>query len=334
MGTFDIINKHFYNEKHKIEFLNAYPPGTALNYSRIFSYSKDIERRLGKDLYDFTFEEVEDLMYSLNPTSIVSAITNLSIIIVYIDWAIDYRYRKSNINVFKNMGNEWLKKFIESPDFVFFTEDKLHYYLSQLVNFQDRVIPALIFNGVEGKFLSEIVNLTVNDVDFENNTLTLTNHNKNKRKLVVPQYVMNLIGGAINEKIYLKNNGDISHLSKAPKEFELNVNNYVLRSRNTKKSSNSSMGISTIRARINLIQEHVDHIAFTATNIRRSGQLYMAWKLFKRDGKLDREQYDEIATRFNSEYLNLSDAEKSSYITTLKYIVNLENIKMLYGDLQ
>jgi integrase len=316
----------YFNENLKNEFLSMYPETTQHVYKRIFVKSASNEVRFGKDLFDFDLELIEDVLTDLDPLTPTVSQTNGRIVSAYITWAIDKGYKKNKINLLKSVEAEYFSKFVDKSKKIYFSYDEIMDAEKFCENAQDSVVIRLLFENVQGKEASEIRNLRNEDgmIDWDNNTLTLVDKDGSKRTVEVSDRAMYLIEEALAETTYYKRNGMMEERDNVREFTDLMDNNYVIRNSITKsKNVNGAVNEWVIYRRVTLIGELLSIPYFTTKNIVRSGMIYMAYQLLKKDGKLEKEQYVQIAERFRI---------KNWY--TLKEYCNLEIIEGLYGDVK
>lgn len=316
-----VIENKLYNEQIKERFLATYPESTRPGYRRVFIVSKRTEQLLGKDLYDFNLQEIEDVLHDLAPTTNAASQTNGRIVTAYISWAIEEGLRRNNINPLKIVDPQYFTKFVDPSINIFFSEKRLRNIEDQCINYQDCAIFRLLFEGVEGKKLSEIRNLKKKDIDYKNNQLVLTDEDGNQRVLEVSPRAIDMVQKASKETIYHKKNGEPIENERIRPYTDLVDNEYVFRTSITKTDNFGTVDVHLIYRRIAAIKELFEIPFFTSTNIQKSGMIYMAKELVKKDGELLRDHYLMIAERFrvNNWY-------------SLKDYVNMDNIMKLYGE--
>lgn len=326
-----------YNEDIKNAFLNEYEEGTRYTYKRIFEYSYKIEKKYGKDLYDFNSGEIAELLKSLNPLTFASSRTNGRIVSAYIYWAVEHQYRETGFNPLSIADNDWLDKFVDTSVKIYLSEREIHTVEEFCENYQDSCIIRAIFEGVSGKKAAELTNLKKSDVNFLTNTLTLMDGDE-IRTLEVSERCIFLLKKAIVQRYYAKNNGymDDAPINIKP-ETRLEDTAYVLRNSHTNNDRNSNVDIHTIYRRLDTIKTlfkdvmsekvNISTDYLTVKNIAKSGMIYEGYKVLlnkKKEGKfveLTKEDYEKIAARY-----------KVNVWSRLKEFVNMENIEKLYGD--
>lgn len=201
-------------------------------------------------------------------------------------------------------------------------------------NYQDAVILRLLFIGVGGKQLSEIRNLKVSDVDFTNKKLRLINTLKADEKGIPTKYTeriidvddrtLKLIEGAIEQKVYLKRNGEIAQTenNNIKPVTDLVENSYVIRASITKTDSDDApVDKFVIYRRLSMLRDVLGIDRFNAKFIQQSGMLYHASNIV--DDEISLDDLKIIADHFNiNSYHNL------------KGLITMDNIRKIYqkGD--
>jgi integrase len=326
-----IYPKRFYNEYQKNRFLNEANESEKVLFTRLFSRAFIDEKRLDKDLYDFSLPEIKSFLNRLNPTKFSTARMYCYFVQKYIDWAIKEDLRKTNINPLVGMiDDDFINGFIDESKETLFDEDTINEIIEDCKNDQDAVIIKLIFEGVGGEGLEELLNLREKDVDEENNALLLTNKDGSTRTLKVSDECIKLVKYALAQKEYYKRNGEVSENSRS-KTIALVDNDYVLKTGITKNEGEGKADKFLVYRRLSVLGELFEKPYLTFTNIRDSGMLKMAKDLLERDGKLEKEQYIEISERFNIGKIRLNGELQYNYFTYKKTFLNEETIKKIYG---
>jgi integrase len=324
----------FYNQSVKEEYLNTFDnEGTKTVISYMFAKSKDIEEYYGKDLFDFNDDELAKVMHSINPKTINTATSNGRYITGYISWAIEPKgYRNNgNINPLKMKTSKWYDQFIDKSKKMYITEDELAEmnwkdFGGELVNAQDAVIPYLIFNGVSGHSMSELTNLTKNDIDWDNNILHLRDERHPHRSIKVSDICLKLVGKALDENEYHNKNGGST--GKNPVSY-LIENDFVLKTAGTRVTNFDAADKHLIYRRISIISDYFNLPYLTSKNIEKSGMIAMAKNLYLERGKLENEELAIIAEQFGVRKVTMNGYELYNY-TILRDFINAENIKELY----
>ncbi|SDG18997.1 hypothetical protein SAMN04244560_01929 [Thermoanaerobacter thermohydrosulfuricus] len=298
-----------YNQELKERFLEQYPETTRLTYRNIFKKTALKEKELRKDLYQFNLEELDDLLYSLGSTSAQYIATALVVIAKYIDFCLQEGYigNPAGINYARliNPTLENLKKYEHGVDrrYRYIDREELQQIINMCVNDQDAVIFALLFEGVMGENLEELINLKVEDCNFMDNILTLRRNNGTKRRISVQQDTMKLINKAINQVEYYR----VSDIANGV--FLLQRTPYVLRPIVSEKVPTEQVSHQIIRNRLKKIAEMYGNPYLNPKNIFRSGMIdYIRRYMKKNDIKsfkdLDHDDMANILMRFGIDPTN------------------------------
>ena len=320
-------NNSLFKPEVKEQYLNEIKDTTRQSYERIFKITKDFETALNKDINQFTQEELETVLYSFKANNRNTIESYARIISSYLNWSVKHNLVGSNR--LESYKPDDFEKFLTNEE-TYIPERKLRRYEDQCENYQDAVILRLLFMGVGGKVMSEIRNLKVSDVDFENNELKLTNTLKEdengipvkytERYLKVDDRTIDLIRGAIEQETYVKRNGQMVERDNVRPYTDLVKNDYVVRASITKTDHfHVPVDKFVIYRRIAVLSETLG-VDLTAKFIQRSGMMFHGKNLIQ-DGKLSLDDLKIIADRFNI---------KSHH--NLKGFLNAENILATYPD--
>lgn len=319
------MEKHeLYNEEVKEQFLSQsqYSDGTRIVYRRIFERSRVNEEILGKDLYDFTRQEIEEVLHDLNPLTPPISQSNGRIISSYIIWWID-KNKLNKINPLEAVGAEWFDRFVDKTKKLYFSYKEIKRISDLCENAQDAVILRMYFEDIGGKDGSEIRNLKITDLNEDYNTLILREKGKSPRVHVISDELKRLIISASKQKTYIKKDGKMIEVDNIRQDIDLVENDYVIRNSMTRTDSlNGPVHSSVLYRRMKTLSESFGFPYLTGKNVMRSGIIYFAYQLLQQDGVLGKEQYEKIADKFRL---------KSWY--TLKDFCNYETIERLYGEI-
>ncbi|MCR8641457.1 integrase [Paenibacillus sp. N1-5-1-14] len=311
-----------YNGEVKELFISEYGLGTQKILNRIFKISQASENDLGKDLFEFNREELRLLFFLYRAKTEYSSKANVSWVQKYIDWAIEEGYY-DGMNPLDTVDTKWKEQFVNKSIKKYWTDREVEKIIDSLVNYQDRVVVILPFNGVRGVGNCEIINLQVHDVDAFNEKLSLRDSDgKVARTIPVSEKCIKLCEAALKEDVYEKKNGNASPDIKAP-NASLVDNNYVVKSAITRTDHHDEAEKNVVHRRLTNISKSIDEPQFTPLNIIYSGMLAMAKDLYLKNGKLEDEEYRKICEQFNV------SVEQSLYRLKSEFL-NIETIKSLY----
>ncbi|MFS0596666.1 GIY-YIG nuclease family protein [Peribacillus frigoritolerans] len=103
---FQCKSDEIYNREFKNLFWDGYSNDTRRVDEIRFKKAARIEKRLKKDLYDFTFENVEELLYSLNANSKKSIQNHISRLRKYFEFAVEKGLSVNKENHYKSLGKK------------------------------------------------------------------------------------------------------------------------------------------------------------------------------------------------------------------------------------
>lgn len=296
-----------YNRELKQRFMSTYDESTQKSLIFIFNKSAQLEYSLGKDVYAFNREELDDLFMLYDSGSRASVASRFSIIGKYIDFAIEQGFLKTGINLVKNLsGNEYYEKYVSkiAERKKILNTEQLDDLIDFCVNDQDGAAFAMIREGGRGRqeeenALEELINLRIEDCNFETNEITFTRNNGETRTIKVSDKTMDLLKDANAQDKYIRKNGEASDWAKAKKNDRMLLyqNGYIFKP--TRKGFMGKINAKTIIQRIGTIKELYGNPFISVTNIWLSGMVEYGKQIKTEKGKeLDREDYKEICRRF------------------------------------
>ncbi|SFC14195.1 hypothetical protein [Clostridium uliginosum] len=138
----------------------------------------DIEKKKNKDLYDFTNEEIEEMLNQIGKN--IKTIRVLkSIIINYIEWAIENGYKLKENPDGSLDKSKLFKTFRAKLVINYKTLDEFYHMLEELkCSDIDKMMLVLGRYGIVGKQFIDMANLKWEDVDRENMFVNVGNHIK------------------------------------------------------------------------------------------------------------------------------------------------------------
>lgn len=300
--TIDFEN--VYNTEYKESFLTKYDNhNTKRAYVRVFRNTHDMEVELDKDLCFFTREELDLFFQQTSPTTKISARNYGRMIVQYLQWAVDENIIP--MHPFP-MQQHYFLKYVKQENDIYLKKEELQYFTDMYFkNLQDGIIVELLFNGVQGTEANEICNLTVNDLDFDNHSMRLNDEVSGVERTIFfeDNRLLKLCQQANKEDKYEKRNGETEPNPRIRPYTDLFMDTpYVLKNSKVNTTHENKTTKYTIYNRLKNIQkfeetEEIKH-KFTIKNIVKSGQLYMASKLYEQEGELDLDQIKKIVKHF------------------------------------
>ncbi len=290
----------------KKRFLEQYPEETqeTMKYTIFGKAVTTLEERFGKDLCLFNIEELKILLGEFNAGSVPALTCRLSVINKYLDFANSEGFIPSGINYATNIDYSELEQYINKfrVENKYISKEELNEILYGVCrNDQDAAFIALLWEGVKGERMAELINLKVDDVDFENNILSLTDKDGSKRQIKVSNETLKFIKGAIKEEEYEVYYNTVNY---AATKRNLITTDYVFR-KSSNRNNTEKIGYQTLHDRFKEIKTIYGNPFLTITSIWESGMYNMAYKIKKEKGKLEKEDYIKIFKKYN---LNLDDA--------------------------
>jgi integrase len=320
------LRKKLYNESIKKEYLKHIPENTRDVYKYALCRSYDTEDVVGKDLFEFTTEEIKDALINADHSTFNSLKLTLHVFEDYINWAIKAGKTHSNINPALSIKNDELKTYLSKKK-ILFSRFEIQDMQIKMVNAQDKVILQLLFEGVNGQGLSEILNLTQSDVDWSNQKLNLKDDKYGKRSIKVSERCLTLIKEAIDQTRYQNKNG--TSLGNNP-ELPLIKNNYILRTATTRVQNYKKADKHLIYRRISMIADFFGYKYLTAKNIEKSGMIAMAVDLYHERKKLENKELSKIGEQFGVKKVVRNDQELFNF-SLLREFINPVTIMDLYN---
>ncbi|WP_080845643.1 site-specific integrase [Cytobacillus gottheilii] len=312
----------FYNQTVKERYLNSIENEDSRNTVKYtFQYSKNTEIIHEKDLYNFSMNEITEVMKNAPSTENTLKLT-LSNMRAYLSWCIKNGYRSDNINPLTTVPNSWAEEFVDRVKKTHFSFDEIQTIIDNLRNEREKAIVQCWFEGVGGKQFSELINLTYNDIDWTNNTLRLTNENGEIREIKVSELCLQRIQEAHDQTVY-------KMLNRVGNERPIDLihSDHVFRPTATKRSTGDSLGVSAIYAVILQIKEDQSLDIFSYNSIRQSGQIYEAYQVYDKKGKIVGEDLDAIGEKYQAAKNSFGSPNRN----LMKRYINSKNLKELYN---
>ncbi|WP_432408617.1 hypothetical protein [Wukongibacter sp. M2B1] len=255
--------------------------------------TKVLEDKYNKDLCLFNLYELKELLSSFESRSKDSLRSKRTIVGKYINYAIDKGHIKTNKNFIDDITEEDLDNLIYkiAAKDKFISKEELEDICNVCVNWQDEVIFRLLFEGIKGEKLSELINLKVSDVDMNNNIIRISEGNK--REIKVLPSTIDSVNFAIKQNEY---ENYITSTGSRVKVRRLHDTGYVM-----KKSSRvgeAKIGYQTILGRFKKVRAEAGYPYMTIETVWWSGIFHYARKIIDDNGKLTDNNYDEIIKRF------------------------------------
>ena len=159
-----------YNSEIKCRYIEEKESTTGMTdgyLKRQFDKIEIFERRLDKDLCNFTVYEIIDVYKTLNLISIESLSVLNSHLSLYTQWCLCQNLVSDCQNHYAEMDRETLLGCINTAIFkkTIITRETLYQWMDNLVNPSDAFIMLALFEGISGENYCELANLKMSDFD-------------------------------------------------------------------------------------------------------------------------------------------------------------------------
>jgi integrase len=294
----------------KKEFLDSYMGSTKIFCSYILEKADKFEKELGKSMYDFNYEERDELLLvQFKNGSKWAFQSNLSVLKKYVDFCISKNLVRHNENRFAIILPSDYDKYVsvQAVENLYIPKSEIRQLEQKLTNMQDRLIIELIgVYGIRGRnekknTHEELINLKISDVDWENKALYITRNNGEFRQVPVDDYTLDLIKSVLSETVYYFNNGykstpnEFGEYERNIKGYPINPTDYIFRTPGkTKGLCNEPVDQQLFTNRVQKIQEWLGKPYLTISNIYFSAIIEFAKKLKEQKGELTKEDYIRI----------------------------------------
>jgi hypothetical protein len=318
----------FYNEAIKNSYLDSLDnEGTRHVISYVFEASMSTEKLLEKDLYNFDDQEIGLVLQNMSPATINTAKSNMFHIKSYIDWSIKMGYRDNNINPLLGKSGKWAAQFVDKTKKIHWSKEEFYRELiDNLDNDQDKAILVLLFNGIKGEKFIELRELSYNDINWDTGEVFIKS--RNESIVLFDEKDLNVLEKAYTQKTYYSISDEDLY-----SEHELIDSEYILKNIVSKRISEPrQVSMAVLYSRLGTIKEYFELGYLTPNALVQSGQIYMAYKLWKERGKLGKEEFNLIGARFNLNKMK-SDGYEYYNRSAMKIYINENNIKKLYDTI-
>lgn len=319
-----------YNEQLKNRFLEQYSNvKTRKTYSDSLSQINDMEELYNKDIFLFTYEELNEALSGIRTKTSSGAGRIISPIMKYIDFANEEGYVPSKITYTKLFKGEKLEEYISSYALnnSYIKREQLYDICSYLENDMDKAILVMAFEGIDGREHFEMRNLKKQDINLSTGEVEVTNIDGEIRKFVIEdKRSLDILGDTINQTEYKFSNG--VELLRAKDDFLENTP-YLLRrteSRNMNTEIDDkrvtpnylSCKVTTffkgkkVKKNVNDIPPYIPNYQFlNITNIFKSGFFDYCTQLEQKKGiKLETKDYQTACERYGINPNNIPSYKK------------------------
>ncbi|RIO07130.1 hypothetical protein BUZ94_13420 [Mammaliicoccus sciuri] len=332
----------FYNHFFKEEFLNTITTESSRTYYvSLFNKSKQLEKQLDKDMFNFTDVEVELLLYSINTSQKNTLVSYLNQCRNYCDYAIETGNKVSNINIYKTFSTDRLDQYLMKHKQKYLSKDDIMNSLKDVYNSIDFAVYMSIFEGILGYEYTEITNLTKQDIAearenkiddqvlnekgylLKLNGISKRTKELSPRTIVASEELIRALEAASRQDVYYQNNGDSkSNMPSRP----LLDGDYVFRNAELGNESKVQTDKQFVYRKLTLLKEISDSLISSVTTIINSGVIYHL-SLKAKNGVINFEDVKQVANRYNITLIPASP--NTSYKNFIKK--HKEALKNVYG---
>lgn len=265
---------------YKEEFLNLhdFSDSVTKGYLMIFKKVEPLEKKLGKDMKDFDEKDIRKLLKLFSSKSYHS---------MNVKWSLIKKYMCSyNNNICLEFTQDDLMRYIKNKENAsrYISRNTLHNRMKNMVNPQDKAILLLLFEGLFGYEYDEILNLRVDDIDFETNEIIVDN-----RIVIVSEYTKNILKESMNKKEYYKSFVVGINDSTTNESYVLNGSSpYLIKTKPSKRTKNglTPLGVEGFKSKIKKILDEIGLGNATPLTIYHSGLIE---KILSKEYKIGRE---------------------------------------------
>jgi hypothetical protein len=290
------LSQTLYNEDLKNKFLNEYGTGTTIFYKYVFQISHATETQLDKDIYEFNDQQLRSLIGSYKNGSLTAVQSVVSVLKKYLDFCVNHGYIR--INLLQDLSGyndyiEFVDKTAQKNKYI--SKAELENIVGHCSNYQDAIIPVLMFYGIKGEDCSEAINLKHTHINKMENKIYIEGRDQ---WIDVDDFCMDILINAMEETQYNKSNGD-ENVTMKSRIYNIYPTDYVLKVA-ARDNGNEPIKPINLTSRLNRIKELWGNPYLTLTSIWYSGMLEMAKNIQKEKNitELEKEDYIKINERF------------------------------------
>lgn len=161
-----------YEAEQKESFIEEYLRSKVVATTSIYAIFKKtwpLEIKFNKDLSDFTKGEAEELLKSFKARS-AHSLLNYCIILKHYS-----RWKKGEIgtNAYEDFKKSNIANFINKDAGILLTREDVDDVEEQLLNWTDKAIVELLWEGIAGPSMKDICTLTRNNIDWDNQIINI-----------------------------------------------------------------------------------------------------------------------------------------------------------------
>lgn len=233
MKKYTLYKEEFFNYKQLNE-------SVVKGYNMLFNKVSKLENELDKDLKDFNYEELLEVLQLFKSKSYNSMFTKWSLLKLYLE-----SYGNEDVKMITNSEIEKNIQTVENSN-RFIKREEFYSEINKLRNPSDKAILLLLFEGVMGTGYKELLNLKVEQIDTVKGEVKLDG-----RVIELDEVGKDILIATINQKEYLLDDSSFNLNKKY--YFKLNSKSpYLIKSKPTvnTKDGMSPLGVEGVKSKI------------------------------------------------------------------------------------
>lgn len=295
-----------YNPERKKSFIEAYESDRIVGsnyFQNLFSRTEPLEKEFGKDVCDFTKEEIIALFISFNSSYGSTNISIRSRLAKYTEFCCYNNLSRDNINHYYEITGEevagYANQFMKNKYYI--SKKKLDGYCSKLANACDCFVLYALFEGIKGKYCEEITDMTLADIDIKNRIVTTVN---NKKIKVSQEFI----------KFAVKSDQELEYASPMrPYTFHSSSLPYIFKNRVNITDDSEDRKRRRVLNKVNYIKNMLSAPEITVPHLVNSGFVHYFLQL------MEEKECDD--------YLELINSNDPDYLALLqRYNMNQTNV--------
>ncbi|MEK4705835.1 site-specific integrase [Bacillus sp. FSL H8-0512] len=319
----------WYNREFKENYLDTLSGDSQVKQaSLLFNHSQKEEEIRDKDLFDFTTDEILNVLRAMYSTSLGSLETFLYTMVGYIDWSIANGVTKGANNLARLIKTNDLLTCIDSSLKLYITKNELEKMCAELINPQDRALLRLLFEGILGFEASEMTSLKKSDIESalkNNNMLTVRDTKFGERTVRVDTSTLKDCIEANAQMEYRPLNGKPGLRNPIVK---LADNEYVIKTKQTNAIRQGQAARTVVSVTFRSLKEIFGLSFLRPMGIVKSGLLYEGYKLMLNGEELNRKALNKI---YNDRQVKANDLRQKITADRREFL-NEETVKKYYAD--
>ena len=248
-----------YGEDQKEAFIEEYLRSKVVastSLYAIFRKTEGFERNLDKDVSEFNKEEILQMLKSFRSKSINSLLNYVVILKHYSRWMTGVVGQ----NAYELIGKKDVEKLVDKNANVLLTREDLDEIKENLLNWSDRAIVELLWEGIAGPNMKELFYFSKENVDFENSIITTAS---GKRYLT--ENLRELLPKAFAET-------DVMPYGKTLRVFHVIGNGRIYKERaNSRGVISDDACFRYIYRKIQIFRDYLEIPGLTMKNLQASG---------------------------------------------------------------